>query len=131
MLRPVAVKTRFDSAIVAASGEIDRAMAAGASVALLSLTNLGDDVPFVSDQLEARAQLAALSATSIPAPMDQRLSAMAALSASRGVGALTLITDRPLSETIDSPSRLNWIDVGDELPSNIGFEGGERRSEPV
>lgn len=116
-------KTRFDSAIVAASGEIDRAMAAGASVALLSLTNLGDDVPFVSDQLEARAQLAALSATSIPAPMDQRLSAMAALSASRGVGALTLITDRPLSETIDSPSRLNWIDVGDELPSNIGFEG--------
>ena len=57
-------KMRFDRAVVAASGEIDRAMAAGASVAILGLTNLGDDVPFVSDRLEARAQLAALTATS-------------------------------------------------------------------
>ena len=116
-------KMRFDRAVVAASGEIDRAMAAGASVAILGLTNLGDDVPFVGDRLEARAQLDALTATSIPAPMDQRLSALAALSASRGVGALTLITDRPLSQDLDAPGRLNWIDVGEDLPANIGFEG--------
>ncbi len=116
-------KSRFDRAVAAADAEIDKAMAAGASVALVSLTNLGDDVPFVTDRLEARAQLNALSATSMPAPMDQRLSALSALSASRGVGALTLVTDRPLSEEIDAPRRLSWIDVGDDLPSNVGFEG--------
>ncbi|MGB1148356.1 MAG: vWA domain-containing protein, partial [Alphaproteobacteria bacterium] len=38
-------ETRFDKAVDAANREIDRAMAAGASVAVLSLTNLGDDVP--------------------------------------------------------------------------------------
>lgn len=116
-------ETRFDRAIAAASVEIDRAMAAGASVALLSLTNLGDDVPFVSDRLEAQQQLSELTLTSMPAPMDQRLSALAALSASRGVGALTLITDRPLSEDVDTPRRLTWIDVGEDLSANVGFEG--------
>ncbi len=113
---------RFDRAVDAAGREIDRALAAGASVAVLSLTNLVDDVPFVSDRIEARTQLDTLRATSVPAPMDQRLSALAALSASRGVGALTLVTDRPLSEELNAPRRLTWIDVGDDVAANVGFE---------
>ena len=126
-------ETRFDKAVDAANREIDRAMAAGASVAVLSLTNLGDDVPFVGERLEALAQLNALEATASAAPMDQRLAALAALSSSRGVGALTLITDRPLSEDADAPRRLTWIDVGEDLAANVGFEavaGGQNLFDP-
>ena len=126
-------ETRFDKAVAVATREIDRAMAAGASVAVLSLTNLGDDVPFVGERLEALAQLDALAATASAAPMDQRLAALAALSSSRGVGALTLITDRPLSEEADAPRRLTWIDVGEALAANVGFEavaGGQNLFDP-
>ena len=126
-------QTRFDRAVEAARGEIDRAMADGASVAILSLTNLGDDVPFVGDRPEAIAQLERLQVTAVAAPMDQRLSALTALSASRGVGALSLITDRPLSEDAGAPRRLRWIDVGDDLPANVGFEavrGGANLFDP-